>query len=126
MDAALSRRCRGEKIETYTIKAGIKPSLQVRWHRSRAIAPGRNDADKTTVGITMAHPTHGHYGESTFSSRFGNSEPRPHRVERRKAQRRGAKPFSATVFSASKSGRDRDPSMAAASVPPPCVRLAGR
>ena len=24
MDAALSRRCRGEKIETHTIKAGIK------------------------------------------------------------------------------------------------------
>ena len=68
MDAALSRRCCGEKIETHTIKAGIKPSLQVRWHRSRAIAPSWNDADNITVGITMVHPTHGHYGESAFNS----------------------------------------------------------
>jgi hypothetical protein len=64
MDAALSRRRCGEKIETHTIKAGIKPSLQVRWHRSRAIAPSWNDADNITVGITIVHPTHGHYGAS--------------------------------------------------------------
>jgi hypothetical protein len=66
MDAALSRRCCGEKIETHTIKAGIKPSLQVRWYRSQAIAPGWNDADNITVGITVVHPTHGHHGESAF------------------------------------------------------------
>jgi hypothetical protein len=43
------------KTETHTIKAAIKPSLQVKWHRSRAVAPSWNDADNITAGITMVH-----------------------------------------------------------------------
>jgi len=113
------------KIETHPIKAGIKPSLQVRRHRSRAIAPSWNDADNITVEITMAHPTHGHYGESAFDSMHASAI--ASRAQRREVRGKTAAPtFSAAAFSAAKSGRDRDPSMAAASAPPPCVRLAGR
>jgi hypothetical protein len=76
------------KTETQTIKAGIKPLLQVRWHRSRAIAPSWNDADNITVGITMVHPTHGHYGECAFNSIHASAIASRARTRARAAARR--------------------------------------